>query len=249
MQRSAVVYTRFSPRPDAAESESLQAQSALCRNYAVAQGWTIEMYFEDAAVTGATREGRKGLRAMLDYLKANPRKQVVLCYAMSRISRSVLDLLNLAEELEGMGNELVCVKDQLDTTTPMGRFTFTIFGALNQLEREQISARTSDAMRTMVLRGRSTGTLPHGFRIVRQEVLPSGRTRTWIGIDPENMRAYHRLAAMRERGGSLGQCARWLNEEGLLVNGAWTKDRVRRALEAIERYNLLDTPVGEKEDE
>jgi DNA invertase Pin-like site-specific DNA recombinase len=236
----AVVYSRFSPRPDAAESESIPAQEAACRNYAIVSGWHIEAYFQDAAMSGATREGRKGLEAMMKHLEEKGGNRVVLCYSMSRISRSVIDLLNLMEELTELKCEFAAVRERIDTTTPTGRFTTTLFAALNQLEREQIAQRTSDAMGTMVMRGRSPGTVPHGYRVLRTEIMPSGKRKTWIQLNPNTLPAYKRLFELRHHG-SYKQCARWLNMEGLIVNDTpWTRDSVRRALEAIDRYNLIE---------
>ena len=38
--------------------------------------------------------------------------------------------------------EFVSLKENIDTTTPQGRFMLTVFGALAELERENILERT-----------------------------------------------------------------------------------------------------------
>ena len=40
------------------------------------------------------------------------------------------------------GVEFVSLKENIDTTTPHGRFMLTVFGALAELERENILERT-----------------------------------------------------------------------------------------------------------
>ena len=40
------------------------------------------------------------------------------------------------------GVEFVSLKENIDTTTPQGRFMLTVFGALAELERENILERT-----------------------------------------------------------------------------------------------------------
>jgi hypothetical protein len=70
--------------------------------------------------------------------------------------------------------------------------------------------------------------------------MPSGKRKTWIQLNPNTLPAYKRLFELRHHG-SYKQCARWLNMEGLIVNDTpWTRDSVRRALEAIDRYNLIE---------
>ena len=40
------------------------------------------------------------------------------------------------------GVEFISLKENIDTTTPQGRFMLTVFGALAELERENILERT-----------------------------------------------------------------------------------------------------------
>jgi site-specific DNA recombinase len=81
----AIVYARFSPRPDAAESESNAAQLDLCRAYAKQMGWTVTDEHQDTALSGDD-EDRPGLWAALDAL---PRKGVLLAYKLDRLARSI----------------------------------------------------------------------------------------------------------------------------------------------------------------
>ena len=62
-----ILYARFSPRPDAAESESNDAQFDLCRAHAKRMGWTVAGEYQDAARSGDD-EDRPGLWAALDAL-------------------------------------------------------------------------------------------------------------------------------------------------------------------------------------
>jgi DNA invertase Pin-like site-specific DNA recombinase len=50
-----------------------------------------------------------------------------------------------AEEFNHLGVRLVSVQDQIDTDSPMGRATFTIIGAMAELESSLISERVTAA--------------------------------------------------------------------------------------------------------
>ena len=58
-----------------------------------------------------------------------------------RIARNTRDLLTIVSELIEKGVEFVSLKENIDTTTPQGKFMLTVFGALGELERENILER------------------------------------------------------------------------------------------------------------
>jgi site-specific DNA recombinase len=77
----------------------------------------------------------------------------VLCPAMDRVCRSVIDFLNLFEFLNTYGVRFVSLRENFDTTTAQGRFVATILIALAEMERELTSQRTSEAMADRAMRG------------------------------------------------------------------------------------------------
>jgi len=50
--------------------------------------------------------------------------------SISRFARNTRDLLGLVEKLTAKGMEFVSLKEHIDTTTPTGRFTLTVFAAI-----------------------------------------------------------------------------------------------------------------------
>lgn len=58
--------------------------------------------------------------------------------SISRLARNILDFLNIVEELHAKG---VSVKENVNTSTPQGKFMLTVFGALSSLERYTIKRR------------------------------------------------------------------------------------------------------------
>ena len=73
--------------------------------------------------------------------------------AISRFARNTRDLLSLIDKLNEKGVEFISLKEYIDTTTPTGRFTLTIFGAVAELEREYILQRQAEGIAAAKARG------------------------------------------------------------------------------------------------
>jgi len=58
----------------------------------------------------------------------------VIVESISRFARNTRDLLDLVEKLNAKGVEFVSLKENIDTTTPAGKFMLTVFGAVAELE-------------------------------------------------------------------------------------------------------------------
>ena len=84
----------------------------------------------------------------------------VIVESISRFARNTRDLLDLVEKLSSKGVEFVSLKEQLDTTTPTGKFMLTIFGAVAELEREYILVRQAEGIAAAKARGKRFGRPP-----------------------------------------------------------------------------------------
>lgn len=104
-------------------------------------------------ITGSTRD-RPELQKMLDQLREG---DVVVVWKLDRLARSLKDLVSLVNEMQESGAELSSLNDQIDTTTPHGKFTFHIFAALAEFERDIIRERTMAGLAAARARGRNGG--------------------------------------------------------------------------------------------
>lgn len=100
------------------------------------------------------KKDRPKLQEMLKMLRSGDR---VVVYKLDRISRSTKHLIELAEFFEETGVEFVSIKENIDTSTPMGRFFFRLMASIAELERDIASERTIDGLSAARARGRRGG--------------------------------------------------------------------------------------------
>ncbi|RVK16945.1 recombinase family protein [Sinorhizobium meliloti] len=97
---------------------------------------------------------KPGLEDALRYLRAGD----TLCiWRLDRLSRSLHDLLALAERLHMEEIGLHSITELIDTTTPNGRLFFSIAGAFAQFERDVIQQRTLEGLTAAKAAGKKAG--------------------------------------------------------------------------------------------
>ena len=140
MSGIALCYARKSLVRTASDEVSPARQRAAIVKEAERHGWDAEV-FEDAE---GHRSGRTERRPGWIHLKSrldDPLVKAVIVESLSRASRSIRDLFNFIHELDARGIAIISLKEQVDTTTAMGRAFFGVIAVLNQFESDVASDR------------------------------------------------------------------------------------------------------------
>ncbi|MFP3340533.1 recombinase family protein, partial [Micrococcus sp. SIMBA_131] len=66
-------------------------------------------------------------------------------------------LIELTDELDDKGIELVSIRDSIDTTNAVGKAMFRMLAVLSEMERDLISERTCAGLESARARGRKGG--------------------------------------------------------------------------------------------
>ncbi|MBI4566275.1 MAG: recombinase family protein [Planctomycetes bacterium] len=177
--------------------------------------WTVTEKFVEGEKNGQRRgrsakdTRREGLQKLLELAKARL-IDVVVVTKIDRISRSVIDFLVLVKELDSYGVKLVSLRENIDLTTPSGKFQTTILIALAEHEREQISARTKEKVEWRVQKGLPIGPPPIGYQmknkmyVIDEEYAKHIRAMDRIYLENESsdvvVREFKRLGYRTPRG-------------------------------------------------
>ena len=118
------------------------------------RGWQATDYVDDG-VSGA-KDSRPALDRMMADARAG-RLDLVAVWRFDRFARSTKHLLVSLDELRCLGVDFLSLREQVDTSTPMGRAVFTIIAAISELERETIRERVVAGVRRAQAAGKHCG--------------------------------------------------------------------------------------------
>jgi Site-specific recombinases, DNA invertase Pin homologs len=153
------IYARKSKATD--KGESLKVQIEKCKQLASFKYSDFELEFiiyeEQEGKSGASLDRDRFKDLMKDITGRKRNIEILLVYKLDRLTRSVQDFTEIYEVLSAYGTEFISVKEDFDTTTPMGRAMLTITVVFAQLEREVIAERIQDAMVELAKTGRWLG--------------------------------------------------------------------------------------------
>jgi len=97
---------------------------------------------------------RPGWDQLLEYARSG---DTLVVSELSRMTRSLMDLLATAKVLEQRQINLVSLRENIDTTTATGRCFLSMMGAIHQMERELRAERAAAGRSSAKARGRTGG--------------------------------------------------------------------------------------------
>jgi site-specific DNA recombinase len=213
----AVGYTRVSTEEQAREGVSLNAQRTRIEAWAQGNDTPLIGFFEDAGISGSRTENREGLQKAIGM--ACEKRAILVVYSLSRLSRSTKDTLALAERLEKAGADLVSLSEKIDTTSAAGKMVFRMLAVLNEFERDQISERTSAALRHKREEGQPYSPTPYGF----------DRIGDLLVINHDEQKVIEQILELRAKGWSFRKIVFMLNSQTVpsKKGGKWHPSAVR----------------------
>lgn len=182
--------SKYSEKGDSIGNQIELAKEYIKKNYPENEYEIQTTIFEDEGFSGGNIE-RPKFKQFLEEEKENP-FDILISYRLDRISRNIADFSSLMNVLNKLNTSFISIKEQFDTTTPMGRAMMYIASVFAQLEREVIAERIRDNMLELAKTGRWLGgDTPLGFDSEKVEIIPiaeeNANTNT---IQNKNKKAY-----------------------------------------------------------
>ena len=116
------------------------------------QAYNIDKWFIEKVSEKDTN--RPQLISMLDFVRED---DVVYIAEFSRLGRSAKDLLDIVENIEDKGANLISIKENFDTKTPAGKLQMTMLAAIAEFERAMILERQREGIAIAKKEGKYKG--------------------------------------------------------------------------------------------
>jgi len=147
----AALYARVSTT---GKGQDPELQLAELRQVAIQRGWKIAGEYIDQVSGG--RDRRPGLDQLMKAARSG-RFDMVAVFRFDRFARSTRHLLVALEEFRILGVDFLSLREQVDTSTPMGKAMFTIIAAVAELEKDIIRERVIAGVRRAQAAGKHCG--------------------------------------------------------------------------------------------
>lgn len=214
----AIGYIRVSTQQQAEEGVSLDAQKAKIKAWCFANDYELTNIYCDSGISGVKSDRPELLAALKDTNKDT----ALVCYSLSRLTRSTKDMLHLSEELNRKGANLVSLTEKIDTTTAAGKMLFRMLAVLNEFERDQIAERTKSALGHKKENSEAYNHTPFGYQ----------RTGNKFVRDVGESKVIALMQRKRKQGLSIRAIAEELNSKGIKPKKAekWNPSSIHKVL-------------------
>ena len=161
------IYTRVSTQMQAEKGISLDAQKNELIEYCNKNNYDYDI-FEDAGISGKNITKRKELQKLLNNLK---NYDMVLCYKLSRISRSVKDMANMLDKFQKNNIRFISLKENIDTEQATGKLLIYVISICAEIERDNISEFVKMAKKQQFESGKITAKKVLGYDIKNKQLI------------------------------------------------------------------------------
>lgn len=129
----------------------------LQRDAVIAAGVEERHIFSDVVSGGSSGSTRPGFSALLAYAREG---DVVCCWRVDRLGRSLIDVCQQVERLLANGIGVRSLQDGIDPSTSSGKLQLHLLTAMASYERELIRERVNAGLQASRLRGVQLGRRP-----------------------------------------------------------------------------------------
>ena len=166
-----LAYCRVSTEEQAEEGWSIEGQTDKLRAYANLHDLGEITVVSDPGISGKNML-RPGLQQLLAAVEAGHASHVVV-WKLDRLSRSLRDLMELRDTFDKYGVTLHSVCENLDLSSPAGRWFFSMMGGQAEYYREALSENVRMGLDRAVKEGRWVNRPKTGYDLIDGLLVPN----------------------------------------------------------------------------
>ena len=232
MNKKVAIYCRVSTTEQAEEGYSIDEQNIKIREYCEREGHEIYNLYEDRGISGKNITNRPGIKQLLQDATEN-KFDLVIVWKLNRISRKLLDILNIVELLNKHNIAFRSLTENFETETPSGKLQLNIMGAIGEFERETIAENVKMGLLARAKEGRWNGGVVLGYDLVELNNEGKKRKNTVLKINEKEANTVRRIFELYSQGHGYKAVVNRVNKEGHKTkrNGEFAVSTVKEILQ------------------
>ena len=197
MKKKVIGYIRTSTN---LQSNSVEMQKHKIKDYCEMNNLILDELILDEGLSGKDIKNRKGFNSVIEMIE-NKELDTLIVLSLSRMGRNLKQNYETIEKMIDTDTNFISLKENVDLSTPMGRFMVNIMNSLYQMEREMISERVTDVLTDKKKNGKVYGNVPYGY----------DRSGDSLVRNVKEQKTLSKIYSLRSKGNSYGKVAEFLN--------------------------------------
>ena len=219
------------------QENSVEVQNKLINDFCENNKITLDKIVVDEGISGSGEKTklRDGYNSIIEMIH-NQEIDTLVVISISRWGRNLGEIYKSVQLMETKGVNFLSIKENIDTSTPYGRFTINLLSSLYEMELELIKERVKDTLKVKKENGKVYSPTPFGFNRVEQDLIEN----------PKEKRLLRKMLRLKENGNSYGDISNYLkkNRHKTKSGGKWTRENVYSVMKTfIKNENITPSFV------
>ena len=217
------------------QENSVETQTKLITDFCNNNEIHLDEIICDEGISGSGEKTNKrdGYNSVINMIE-NGEVNTLVVISISRWGRNLGQIYKSVQLMETKGVKFLSIKENIDTSSPYGRFTINLLSSLYEMELELIRERTKDTLKVKKENGKVYSPTPYGFNRVGDDLVENKKEK----------RLLRKMLRLKENGYSYGDVSKYLtkNRHKTKNGGKWTRQNVYSVLKTFMNNEKI-TPI------
>ena len=213
-------------------NNSIETQKKMIEDFCETNNFTLTQIVMDDGISGSGEKTNKrdGYNSVMKMVE-NGEVDNVVVISLSRWGRNLGEIYKSVELMNNTDTHFYSIKENIDTSSPYGRFTINLLSSLYEMELELIKERTRDTLKVKKQNNKVYSKLPYGFDRVGDDLIEN----------PKEKKLMRKIVRLKKSGSSYGQITDYLNRNRYKTKSGtkWTRGNVFGVLKSRMNENQV----------
>jgi len=216
-------------------NNSIQTQKKMIEDFCETNNLILTQIVVDDGISGSGEKTHKrdGYNSVMKMVEDGEVDNLVVI-SLSRWGRNLGEIYKSVQLMEKKNVKFYSIKENIDTSSPYGRFTINLLSSLYEMELELIRDRVKDTLKVKKENGKVYSPTPFGFDRVGDDLVENKKEK----------RLLRKMLRLKENGYSYGDVSKYLtkNRHKTKNGGKWTRQNVYSVLKTFVKNEKI-TPI------